>query len=117
MDISSKQPPPKASSNSESNEHSLNKIMEYEKNGCKMFVIEYDPIDNCQMSPVWDLFIKSGEMDRIFGIRAKLQIIPPPREKDPNSITKNCRYCKHHVNYSSKVRYIQHTLITWSLWQ
>jgi len=32
--------PPKAPSNSESKEHSLNKIPEFKKNGCKMFVIE-----------------------------------------------------------------------------
>jgi hypothetical protein len=61
------------------------------------------------MSPVWDLFIKSGEMDRIFGIRANLQVISPPGEKNSNSITKNHHYCKHHINYSSKLRYIQHT--------
>jgi hypothetical protein len=64
--------PPKASSASESKEHSLNKIKEYQKNGCKMFVIKYDPIDDCRMSPVWDLFMNSGEMERIFGIRLKL---------------------------------------------
>jgi hypothetical protein len=38
--------PPKAPSNLESKEHSLNKISEFKKNRCKMFVIEYDPIDN-----------------------------------------------------------------------
>jgi hypothetical protein len=100
--------PPKASSASESKEHSLNKIKEYQKNECTMFVIEYDPIDNSRMSPVWELFMNSGEMERIFGIRVKLQVIPPPVKKDPNSITKHRQYCKHHVNYSSKVRYIQH---------
>ena len=95
--------PPKAPSDLESKEHSLNNISEFKKNGCKMFVIEYDPIDNQQMAPVWALFIDSGEMERILGIRVKLQVIPPPGERDPNSITKNRRYCKHHVNYSSKV--------------
>ncbi len=49
-----------------------------------------------------------GEMERIFGIRVKLQVIPPPGKKDPNSITKHCHNCKHPVNYSSKVRYLQH---------
>ncbi len=94
--------PPKAPSNSESKEHSLNKIMEYKKNGCKMFVIENDPIDNRQMSPVWDLFINYGKMDRISGIREKLQVIPPPGEKDSNSITKNCHYRKQQVNTTQK---------------
>jgi hypothetical protein len=103
--------PPKASNASESKEHSLNKIKEYQKNGCKMFVIKYDPINNHRMSPVWDLFMNSGEMERIFVIRVKLQVILPPGKKDPNSITKHCHYCKHHVNYSSKVRYIQHKTI------
>ncbi len=37
---------------------------------------------------VWALFIDSGEMERILGIRVKLQVIPPPGERDPNSITK-----------------------------
>jgi hypothetical protein len=100
--------PPKAPSDSESKEHSLNKIPEFKKNGCKVFVIEYDPIDNRRMAPVWALFIDSGEMERILGIRVKLQVIPPPGERDPNSITKNRRYCKHHVIYSLKVRYVQH---------
>jgi hypothetical protein len=103
--------PPKAPSDSESKEHSLNKISEFKKNGCKMFVIEYDPIDNRRMAPIWALFIDSGEMERILGIRVKLQVIPPPGERDPNSITKNRRYCKHHVNYSSKVRYVQHKTV------
>ncbi len=73
-----------------------------------MFVIEYNPIDNQRMAPVWALFIDSGEMERILGIQVKLQVIPPPGERDPNSITKNRRYCKHHVIYSLKVRYVQH---------
>jgi hypothetical protein len=103
--------PPKAPSDSENKEHSLNKIPEFKKNGCKMFVIEYDPIDNRRMAPVWALFIDSGEMERILGIRVKLQVIPPPGERDPNSITKNRRYCKHHVIYSSKVRYVQHKTV------
>jgi hypothetical protein len=60
---------------------------------------------------VWDLFINSGDMADILGIRVKVQVIPPPGERDPKSITKQRRYCKHHVNYSSKVRYIQHKTI------
>jgi hypothetical protein len=104
-------PPPKAISNSKSCKHSLNKLTEFKKNGCKMLVIEYNLIDNRRMSPVWDLFINSGEMECILGIRVKIQVIPPPGEQDPNSITKTWRYCKHHVNYSSKVRYIQHKTV------
>jgi hypothetical protein len=103
--------PPKAISNSKSREHLLNKLTEFKKNGCKMLVIEYNPIDNRRMSPVWDLFINSGEIERILGIRVKIQVIPPPGERDPNSITKTWRYCKHHVNYSSKVRHIQHKTV------
>jgi hypothetical protein len=63
------------------------------------------------MAPVWDLFINSGDMADILGIRVKVQVIPPPGERDPNSITKQHRYCKHHINYSSKVQYIQHKTI------
>jgi hypothetical protein len=103
--------PPKAPRDSESKEHSLNKTSEFKKNGCKMFVIEYNPIDNQQMAPVWALFMDSGEMERILGIRVKLQVIPPPGERDPNSITKNQRYCKHHVIYSTKDRYVQHKTV------
>jgi hypothetical protein len=44
--------PPKAISNSESGEYLLNKLTEFKKNGCKIFVIEYDPINNHRMAPV-----------------------------------------------------------------
>jgi hypothetical protein len=76
-----------------------------------MLVIEYNPIDNQRMAPLWDLFINSGEMERILGIRVKVQVIPVPGKRNPNLITKTCWYCKHHVNYSSKVCYIQHKSI------
>ncbi len=106
--ISNRFTSPKATTDSESWEHSLNKLNEFKKNGCKIFVIEYGTIDNCQMAPLRDLFINLGEMERILGIRVKIQVIPPPVEWDPNSITKTCWYCKHHINYSSKICYIQH---------
>jgi hypothetical protein len=80
--------PPKAITDSESWEHSLNKFNEFKKNGCKIFVIEYGAIDNCQMAPLRDSFINLGEMERILGIRVKIQVIPPPVEWDPNSIMK-----------------------------
>jgi hypothetical protein len=54
--------PPKAISNSESGKYLLNKFTEFKKNGCKIFVIEYDPINNHRMAPVWDLFINSGDI-------------------------------------------------------
>jgi hypothetical protein len=40
-----------------------------------------------------------------------VQVIPPPGERDLNLITKQHRYCKNHINYSSKVRYSQHKTI------
>jgi hypothetical protein len=95
--------PPKTISNSESGNYLLNKQTKFKKNDCKIFVIEYDPIDNRRMAPVWDLFINLGDMADILGIRVKIQVIPSPGECDPNSITKQIWYCKHHVNYSSKV--------------
>jgi hypothetical protein len=95
--------PPKTISNLESGDYLLNKLAELNKNGCKIFVIEYDPIDNQCMAPVWDLFINSGDMADILGIRVKVQVIPSLGECNPNFITKQCWYCKHHVNYSSKV--------------
>jgi hypothetical protein len=52
-----------------------------------------------------------GDVERILGIRVKLQVIPPPGERGPNSITKQHWYCKHHVNYSSKIWYIQHKTV------
>ncbi len=58
---------------------------------------------DCRMAPVWDLFINSGEMECILGTRGKVQVIPPPGEQDPNLITKNWWYYKHHVIHSSKV--------------
>jgi hypothetical protein len=103
--------PPKTISDSESRDYSLNKLTEFKKNECKIFVIEYDLIDNRRMAPVWGLFINFRDMADILGIRVKVQVIPPPGERDPNSITKQCRYCKHHVNYNSKVQYIQHKTI------
>jgi hypothetical protein len=54
---------PKAISDLESGEYLLNKLTEFKKNGCKIFVIEYNPVDNLRMAPVWDLFINLGEMD------------------------------------------------------
>jgi hypothetical protein len=47
--------PPKATSDLESWGHSLNKLTKFKKYGCKMFVIEYNPIGNHQMAPLWDL--------------------------------------------------------------
>jgi hypothetical protein len=63
------------------------------------------------MSPVWDLFINLGEMDQILGLGVKVQVILPPGERDPISTMKQRRYCKHHVNYRSKVCYSQHKTI------
>ncbi len=103
--------PPKGISDLESGEYLLNKLTKFKKNGCKIFVIEYNPVDKRCMAPVWDLFINLGEMDQILGLRVKVQVIPPPGECNPNSITKQRRYCKHHVNYSSKVCYSQHKTI------
>jgi hypothetical protein len=79
--------PPKATSDLESWEHSLNKLTEFNKNSCKMFVIKYDLIDNHRMAPLWDLFINSRELERILGIRVKVQVIPPPGKCNLNSIT------------------------------
>ncbi len=76
-----------------------------------MLVIKYNPIDNRWMAPLWDLFIHSGEMEHILGIRVKVQVIPATGKHDPNLITKTRWYCKHHINYSSKVCYIQHKSI------
>jgi hypothetical protein len=83
--------PPKATTDSESWEHLLNKLSEFKKNGCKIYVIEYNPIGYRRMAPVWDLFINSGEIERILGLRVKVQVIPPPGKRDPNSITKTCQ--------------------------
>ncbi len=63
--------PPKATSDLENQEHSLNKLMEFKKNGCRMLVIKYNPINNRRMAPLWDLFVNSGEMESILGIRVK----------------------------------------------
>ncbi len=90
--------PPKAISDSESGEYLLNNLTEFKKNGCKIFVIEYNPVGNHCIAPVWDLFINLGDMDQILRLRVKVQVIPPPGERDPNSIMKQRRYCKHHVN-------------------
>jgi hypothetical protein len=103
--------PPKAISDLESGESLLNELTEFKKNGCMIFVIEYGPLNNRCMVPVWDLFINLGEMDQILCLRVKVYVILPPGERDPNLITKQHRYCKHHTNYSSKVCYSQHKLV------
>jgi hypothetical protein len=95
--------PPKTISDSKCGNYLLNKLTEFKKNGCKIFVIEYDPINNSHMAPVWDLFINLGDMADILRNRVKVQVIPSPGERNPNSITKQHWYCKHHVNYSLKV--------------
>ena len=95
--------PPKTISDSKCGNYLLNKLTEFKKNGCKIFVIEYDPIDKRHMASVWDLFIYLRDVEHILGIGVKVQVIPPPGERDPNSISKQRWYCKHHVNYSSKV--------------
>jgi hypothetical protein len=64
--------PPKATSDSENQEHLLNKLTKFKKNGCRMLVIEYNPMNNRRMAPLWDLFINSGEMECILGIRVKV---------------------------------------------
>jgi hypothetical protein len=55
--------PPKTISDSESGEFLLNKLTEFKKNDCKIFGIEYNPVNKHPMAPVWDLFINLGEMD------------------------------------------------------
>ncbi len=103
--------PPKAISDLESGEYLLNKLMEFKENGSKIFVIDYNPIENRHMAQVWDLFINLGEIDQILGLRVKVQVIPPPGECNANLITKQHWYCKHHVNYSSKVCCSQHKMV------
>jgi hypothetical protein len=102
--------PSKAISDAESGEYLLNILTEFKKNGCKIFVIEYNPVDNCRMAPVWDLFSNSGEMRNGSNLwsQGQVQVILPPGECDSNLVSNQCRYCKHHINYSSKVHYSQY---------
>ncbi len=58
--------PPKAISDLESGKYLINKLTEFKMNCCKIFVIEYDPVDSHHMAPVWDMFINLGEMDEFF---------------------------------------------------
>ncbi len=46
--------PPKVTMDLETWEHSLHKLNKFKKNGCKIFVYEYNPIDNHQIAPLWD---------------------------------------------------------------
>ncbi len=68
--------PPKATTDSESWDHLLNKLNKFKKNGCKIFVIEYNPTNNRWMAPLRDLFINLGETECILGIRVNVQVIP-----------------------------------------
>jgi hypothetical protein len=67
---------PKASSQSESKEMSLNKNKEYMENGCRLFHLEYDPADNARMDPTWNQFIASGQSKQVLGHRAKVYVHP-----------------------------------------
>ncbi len=83
--------PPKATMDSESKEHHSINSMNIRRMAARYLSLNTTPLIitrwlNCGM----DLFINSGEMECILGIRVKVQVIPPPGERDPNSITKTC---------------------------
>ncbi len=75
--------PPKTATRAKSQENSLNKNKEFLQNGCKLFHLKYDPVDNAQMHPVWTQFIASGRSKLVLGLRLKAFVLPNPGQQDP----------------------------------
>ncbi len=90
---------PKASLYSESLENSLNKNKEYMQNGCRLFHVKYDPVDNKCMEPVWTQFIELGRSKLLLGICLKVFVLPAPGQQDPNQITLIWQYMRFHCRY------------------
>jgi hypothetical protein len=61
----------------------MNKNKEYMQNGCRLFHLECDPVDNKRMEPVWTQFIELGRSELFLGIRSKVFILPAPGNKIP----------------------------------
>ncbi len=90
--------PPQAISDSESGEYFLNKLTKFKKNGCKIYVIEYNPVDNRHMAPVWDLFINwekwikslvSGSKCKLFHLQRNVTPTQSQSNASIASITSN----------------------------
>jgi hypothetical protein len=90
--------PPKAVSIAEGKETSLNNNKEFTQNGCRVFNLEYDPVDNARMAPVWTQFKESGRSELVLGRRSKVNEIR--------------RYMHFHLRYTTRTRTHSHpTLI------
>jgi hypothetical protein len=88
--------PPKATTHLEGVEMSLNKNKECMENGCELFHLEYNPMKNGRMDPVWTQFIQSGRTELFLGHRYKIFVLPVPGQQDPHQITLICCYMKFH---------------------
>jgi hypothetical protein len=104
--------PPKATTHLECLESSLNKNKEYLQNGCKLFHLKYNPLENRCMDPVWTQFINSGHGELVLGCRSKVFVLPAPGQQDPHQILLIHWYIKFHCCYTGVSRIHSHTTIT-----
>ena len=104
--------PPKAASTAEGKETSLNNNKEFTQNGCRVFNLEYDPVDNARMAPVWTQFRESGRSELVLGRRAKVFVVPNAGRLAPAKVNEIRRYMSFHLRYTTRTRTHSHpTLI------
>ena len=104
--------PPKAVSIAEGKETSLNSNKEFTQNGCRVFNLEYDPIDNARMAPVWTQFRDSGRSELVLGRRSKVFVVPGAGRLAPAKVNEIRRYMHFHLRYTTRTRTHSHpTLI------
>ena len=104
--------PPKAVSHSEGKEHSLNRNKEYTQNGCRVFHLEFDPIDNARMAPVWTQFKESGRSELVLGRRSKVFVVPSAGKLAPAKVTEVRRYMHFHLRYTAKTQTHSHPTVS-----
>jgi hypothetical protein len=104
--------PPKATTHSEGLKSSLNKKNEYLRNGCKLFHLEYNPLQNRCMDPFWTQFISYGRGELVLGHQSKAFVLPAPGQQDPHQITLIHWYMKFHCCYTGISRIRSHTTMT-----
>jgi hypothetical protein len=104
--------PPKAVSIAEGKETSLNNNKEFTQNGCRVFNLEYDPVDNARMAPVWTQFKESGRSELVLGRRSKVFVVPSAGRLAPAKVNEIRRYMHFHLRYTTRTRTHSHpTLI------
>ncbi len=92
--------PPKALTHSEGLENSHNKNKEFVQNGCCLFHLEYNPVEDPRIETVWSHFIESRKSELVLGRRSKIFVLPNPGQQAPTTITLTCHYMHFHICYT-----------------